>query len=456
MLNITIHLLMTVAAICVPFYYHHRATRIVRSQDSHALEHLNRLCGGLTMAIVGALILVSAIALKQEDQYISKISFFTALFSVVVLQSIHARTHDRLNKTEATPKATLIRSGRLFSITTILFLSYLALVNLLIPHIGTLPSIVITVIALNYLSPWLAKTMMDATPMHPSPLRDSIVQVFENAGCRTNDIYIVDQQNIRGANAFVCGPKYGFGPCRRSVFVTKSLFEALEPEEILAVFRHEASHFKLNHLFKRGWMGLVSSIGTMIAIAFPMVFILLLLKPAAAIVTTGVLIITLMTMLANINFIMRIIRKQEYEADLEAIAMGTPSAVLISTLEKITIKNGQPRRRQGFFARIAASDTHPSLEERIDAIRKQRIPENEKVLPSWQVSLSYASFLILSTSLALVYSENSAKNAANGRSIASVRSAPVSTPSATPAGVSGQKLPPPQNPVKPDTGRADE
>jgi Zn-dependent protease with chaperone function len=456
MLNITIHLLMTFAAICVPFYYHHRAKKIVRTPDAHTLEHLNRLNGTLIGTIVCGLIVMSAVSLEKSDQYISKISFFSSLFSVVVLNTIHRQVRDRLSGNAATSQQVLRRSSRMFSITSILFLAYLGLVNLLIPHVGTLPAIAFTVIALNYLSPWMAKTAMEATPMHPSALRDGIAGVFRSAGCEPHEVYIVDQQNIQGANAFVCGPKYGVGPFRRSVFVTKSLFETLEPEEIYAVFRHEAAHFKLNHLFQRGWMGLVSSVSTMAVIAFPLIFILLLLKPVASLVTAGVVVITLMTMVVNFRFIYQIIRKQEYEADLEAIAMGTPPQVMISTLEKITRKNGQPRSRQGFFSRIFSGDTHPSLDERIEAILHRRIPIEARILPSWQVSLSYASFLILSTSLALIYSENSAKTAANGRSVASVQTAPRVNPSGGATTETRQKLPTPPIPVKSDTGRTDE
>jgi Zn-dependent protease with chaperone function len=450
MLNTTFYYILMFAVVGVPFYFHHRASKLqlegVRATDADAeiATRINGITARLTVFIIASLYLMSFIAINLKNTTFQEFGYFASLFSFFILHTQHAKIINRIQKSKITPQERFQTSIRNLSIF-ILFFGIYYVFSSLIPHLGLI-TFLLMLVCLNYFIPLFVRLHLDARAMHPSEIKTEIMNVFTSAGNPVGNIYLIDHRRIRGANAFICGPKYGFGPFQRSLFVTKNLFEALEPDEIHAVICHEAAHFKKNHLFKRAMMSFFSFVVAAVSISFPIFFIGNLIPIGTASRMMVYFLATTLTVIAQLVFLFRLIRKQEFEADLEALTIGATVGSLISALEKLTIKNGVSRKKATGLGRFIFFEAHPSIEERVEAIRTRTMPTDSRVLPTWQLSLTYASFVILSTSLALLYQNNRIQVQKLDRNVASVKQESTTR----------QILPTLNNPVKPDTRGADE
>jgi Zn-dependent protease with chaperone function len=450
MLNTTFYYLLMFAVVGVPFYFQHRAKGISESITvEDGIGKLNGITARLTIFIIACLYVMSFIGISLRNTAMQEVGFFACLFSFLFLHTQHSLIINRIRREPIKPEDRLRAAVRKFAVVIVVMTIYFGLDELLVPQLGTIPAVIISISVLIYCVPLLVRIGLDANTMHPSELKNTILNTFDRAQTPVGEIYLIDHKRFNGANAFVCGPKYGFGPFRRSLFVTKSLFETLEPDEIQAVVCHEAAHFQKNHLFMRGFYSVLGLILGASLVSFPLLFVASLLKLPTVWFQLAIMIATGSTVMAQLWFLFQVIRKQEFEADLEALKIGASASALISALEKLTIKNGSSRKRESAFQRFIFFNAHPSVEERVIAIKDRKIPEDTRFFPSWQVSVSYASFIILSASLALVYQKGGKSNETAQRSIASESKN-------TPKTSTGQNLPTEKNPVKPDTGGTDE
>ncbi len=91
--------------------------------------------------------------------------------------------------------------------------------------------------------PWLLRLVLGLKPLPDGPLRQRLLAAARRLHFRCSDILL---WNTRGgvANALVAG----VFPMLRYVVLTDRLVAALTPEEIEAVFGHEAGHVKHRHI----------------------------------------------------------------------------------------------------------------------------------------------------------------------------------------------------------------
>ena len=449
MLNTIFYYALLFGVVGAPFYFRYRTEELGVREET--IEQIDMISSKLTYFIIAALFLMGFIGIQNRSSTLQEAAFFSCIFSFILLHSQHGKTVSQFRNHHQTPEERFRGSFRNFATFILLYACYFVTVELLIPHFGTIPSIVMAVMAITYAVPFLVRISLKTGKMYPSELKDLILGVFQKAGTPIAEIYLIENDQRRFFNAFVCGPRIDFGPFRRTLFMTRNLFELLEPEEIKAVVCHEAAHFKLNHIFKRATFSVGVLIFTIASITFPAVFVANLLKISKGPMMLTVLISTVITVYAQMYLLMKLIRKQEFEADQEAVSIGCHPGALIQALEKITKKNHSPRKSPEGWNRFFSLQTHPALEDRIEALVRGRIPADANLIPTWQTGLAYASFVVLAVSFAFIYRSEWMDQNNPQRSIASVKEAekPQNT-------VTRQILPPPHIPIKWEEEEADE
>ncbi len=222
--------------------------------------------------------------------------------------------------------------------------------------------------------------------MYPSELKSEILSVFKAAKLNIGEIYLMDTHSFKLYNAMVCG---------RTLFLTQNLFEKLEPEELKAVICHEASHFKLKHIAKRIFAGICITAISMVLIGLFNTFLLMALElkskgAQSVLFLTGIV----MTLAFQLYWLFKVIRKQEFEADVHALNLGGSGAALVSALEKLTRSNGSSFKAESLLTRLVLGHAHPSFEERKEAIFNRQIPTSAQVLPPISLMVSYVCVII--------------------------------------------------------------
>ncbi len=124
----------------------------------------------------------------------------------------------------------------------ILFLLVLGAHSLLGDYFGIIAfvGIGIFMLAVSAFSSVFTKIFNKFTPLEEGELRDNLSKMFEDAGYRLKDIYVMDaSKRTTKANAY-CG---GIGKFKQIVLYD-NLVNDYTPGEITAVFAHELAHFK--------------------------------------------------------------------------------------------------------------------------------------------------------------------------------------------------------------------
>ncbi len=275
------------------------------------------------------------------------------------------------------------------------------LIQVLILKFLGIPGLLVIVFA----TPVTIRILFSSRPMAPSPFRDQIEKIFQDAGQPIQSIRLITTRRKSRSNALVCGSRFGFGPFRRTLLITQSLFELLEPDEILAVVRHEAAHFKLHHIAKR--MGAVLLTLPLMALCCAVLLVALtkiytwiaafsgLSHPS---IPTALQALTLLPALLIQNHLMyMIIHRQEHEADLEAVKLGSTPQAMVSALQKLTqVSGGENTKPKPTLQRLLLTAGHPSLEERESAILSGALPSLHHYTAGWRpLAFSFAALLAL-------------------------------------------------------------
>lgn len=124
----------------------------------------------------------------------------------------------------------------------ILFLLVLGAHSLLGDYFGIIAfvGIGIFMLVVSAFSSVFTKIFNKFTPLEEGELRDNLSKMFEDAGYRLKDIYVMDaSKRTTKANAY-CG---GIGKFKQIVLYD-NLVNGYTPGEITAVFAHELAHFK--------------------------------------------------------------------------------------------------------------------------------------------------------------------------------------------------------------------
>jgi len=404
MLNTILFYAVMLLVVGVPFYFQYQIQNSLTqfTTPAEATPKINSLTAKLSLFLIAALYFMSFLALEIKNSAYSKVGFGSCFLSIFLLYSFRGKLIHKIREVPADHMEQFRRSLRTFIALGGLYGIYFATVHFLIPFTGTLPAIAAALLFIIYSTPIFVRIWMPTQKMHPSPLKEDIFAVFKLADSRIHQIYLIDTDRFKSYNALVCGPKYGFGPFQRSLFITQNLFEVLEPEEIMAVVCHEASHFKLHHVAKRGLMSFVGLLIGMFAVTLPAGFLGIIVNTPLYDHFALTSITVLGCIAVQMFFLQRVVRKQEFEADFEALNLGAAPHSLISALEKITFKNGSPRVKEDTLSRLMLGHAHPSTEERVNALQSRQLPSDSKVLPDLKWCVGYASVVVMLGAFAMI------------------------------------------------------
>lgn len=172
--------------------------------------------------------------------------------------------------------------------------------------------------------------------------------------------WVVSSGKNGWANAFVMG----MNSQRTNLYVTERLLQELTPHEVAAVLTHEHGHVVLGHLWKLPLIFLGLNLGLeSLLLTIPMWSVIPVLNDY------GVLLAPILVYLGILPVLMAVSRKFERAADTWACRqLGGEAIELANALSKIRQVNGNHANR---WFRWWAS--HPSVEERISAIRSHAL-----------------------------------------------------------------------------------
>ena len=211
-----------------------------------------------------------------------------------------------------------------------------------------------------------------------------VMALAKEAGVKIRGIQFMTTGNYRTANAFALQ--------RETVMFTDHLINELSMGEVDAIIAHELAHVKRGHLKKRtqplGFMGGLIMAAAIISVIQPDFFDQVGNTPAYRIITLAALPIVA---LACYVLSMNISRKQEREADLDAVRLTGKPADLITGLARIEALSGLPRQWNRWQERLL---THPSTQRRIQYLAEEGAitpPELDDLLLSVQKSEASSS-----------------------------------------------------------------
>ena len=222
---------------------------------------------------------------------------------------------------------------------------------------------------ISFMYPIFSRIGNKFTPLEDGDLKDRLMELLTKHGYRVKAIEVMDaSRRTTKLNAYFTG----FGKMK-TIVLYDNLVNAMEPDEICAVFAHELGH----GLHKDVLKGQILNFGNMLLMgvlvwvvvsnpAFCTAFGFEGTNYGFAYIILGVgigLLNPLISLLINAHS-----RRAEYRADKQAVAEGYGPA-MITALKKLAREN---------FAHLAPAKlnvvleySHPPLAERIEAVEKE-------------------------------------------------------------------------------------
>ena len=224
---------------------------------------------------------------------------------------------------------------------------------------GFLMMFTIAVMA-NVLMPFFMSLFNKFSPLEEGELRDAITNLMNQAGLKSDGIFIMDaSKRDSRLNAFFGG----LGKSKR-VVLFDTLVEKLNQKELLAVLGHELGHFSHGDIWKNiGLMGVLLFISFYLFGHLPdALFVDMGVSPEA-----GVQIAMLMLLLPLVSFVFTpvmsyVSRHNEYAADEYGSKMGGKEN-LVSALMKLVTENKAFPKSHPLV--IFFYYTHPPVLERL-------------------------------------------------------------------------------------------
>lgn len=233
------------------------------------------------------------------------------------------------------------------------------------------------VLAVNLLFPYLSRLQNKFTPLEEGSLRDKLTALLTGHGYEVKDIQVMDaSRRTTKLNAYFSG----FGKQKRIVLFD-NLLNAMDEDEICAVFAHELGHGLHKDIPKQ----LLLSCGNMVIISllawlticqdsWYTAFGFTWLNYGFAYLLMSIVMLPLVMQVVSI-FTNYVTRKAEYAADAQAVKEGYGDA-LISGLKKLAKEN---------FSHLSPSEllvvlnySHPPLAQRISAIEALQEEKTEQ------------------------------------------------------------------------------
>ena len=212
----------------------------------------------------------------------------------------------------------------------------------------------------NVLMPFFMSLFNKFSPLEEGELRDAITNLMDQAGLKSDGIFIMDaSKRDARLNAFFGG----LGKSKR-VVLFDTLVEKLNKKELLAVLGHELGHFSHGDIWKNiGLMGVLLFISFYLFGHLPDA----LFTDMGVIPEAGVQIAMLMLLLPLVSFVFTpvmsyVSRHNEYAADEFGSKMGGKEN-LVSALMKLVTENKAFPKSHPLV--IFFYYTHPPVLERL-------------------------------------------------------------------------------------------
>jgi Zn-dependent protease with chaperone function len=199
---------------------------------------------------------------------------------------------------------------------------------------GSYAGLVLLLALIVLLLPFAMRFLFPAHVM-VGPLADRLDLLARRSGVRLRGMLVWETRTRRVATACVTG----FFAWNRYVYFTDGLLDALEADEVEAVFAHEVSHVRCRHLP----LLLALAVGG-VAFSFGGTYVLLDTVSAAWREVVVLLCVALFLLLP----FARISRILELEADFTALQLGANPVSLTRALQKLRILGGKPQKRHGW------------------------------------------------------------------------------------------------------------
>ena len=227
------------------------------------------------------------------------------------------------------------------------------------------------ILLISFLYPYLSRIFNKFTPLEDGELKQKLTALLEKHGFKVRAIQVMDaSRRTTKSNAYFTG----FGRMK-TIVLYDTLVETMTPDEIVAVFAHEMGHGLHRDTLK-------NQILTFVQLALIAVMAWLVLRTEGLFTSFGfpgvnygfamVLIMNAgMTLLSPLWELLQNwhSRRAEYAADAQAVAEGY-GEMLISALKKLARENLSDLSPSPLLVKLEYS--HPTLSQRIDAIRKKR------------------------------------------------------------------------------------
>lgn len=206
--------------------------------------------------------------------------------------------------------------------------------------------------------PFVSRWLVAGRPIEHPELEQRFAAVAMKADCRPPAVWHFGASGGFFVNAFALPSLY-----RPGVMITNDLLESFGPRETTAIFAHEVAHLEEATRRKR----ILGELWHLAQLALAVLFVVWL-GPGEPLGDS-------LQWLWGLGVVMLALRKQrsrdaEHRSDLRGAELcGDPQA-LIDALRKIHLLSKQPRR---WSPEMAAQLTHPSLAQRLRAIREAAI-----------------------------------------------------------------------------------
>jgi Zn-dependent protease with chaperone function len=200
--------------------------------------------------------------------------------------------------------------------------------------------------------------------------RELFEECFRRAGVPAPEFWVVQLDARRFTNAMMAGFRGGRGWFRPGLFVSRSMLEAFEPEELRAIILHEASHARLGHLRKR----LLGTIGAVLGTSFVLTGILLAAHAFLPAESVGPLriVLTIASVLAPLWLLRAQGERQELQADACAVLeLGADFEAFSRALRRMDSLNGSSSDRKDPNAYLSPASAHPTTEKRLMLLAKR-------------------------------------------------------------------------------------
>ena len=212
----------------------------------------------------------------------------------------------------------------------------------------------------NVLMPFFMSLFNKFSPMEEGELRDAITKLMDQAGLKSDGIFIMDaSKRDSRLNAFFGG----LGKSKR-VVLFDTLVEKLNKKELLAVLGHELGHFSHGDIWKN-----IALMGVLLFISFYLFGHLPdeLFTQMGVVPEAGVQIVMLMLLLPLVSFVFTpfmsyVSRHNEYAADEFGSQMAGKENLVSALMKLITENKAFPKSHPLV---IFFYYTHPPVIERL-------------------------------------------------------------------------------------------